>query len=142
MVVLFHVARCTFSYASYVLREIIDHSGLPTTSVLAFTRSSPGANWFQRFLLPDDDNYHLLHHLLPKVPMSRLREAGQWLKQNCKEYAAADRKSSFVHFVDGDLTGTADFETYFCGDEGLFMQKLHEHGAFGDPDSGEEVARN
>lgn len=30
----FHVARCTVGYATYVLREIIDHSGLPSSSIL------------------------------------------------------------------------------------------------------------
>lgn len=34
-VVLFHLSRCTFTYAFYVLREIVDHSGLPQDSVLA-----------------------------------------------------------------------------------------------------------
>lgn len=32
---LFHISRCTISYGFYVLREIIDHSGLPQSNVLA-----------------------------------------------------------------------------------------------------------
>lgn len=35
----FHVARCTVGYASYVLREIIDHSGLPSSSILGVSFS-------------------------------------------------------------------------------------------------------
>lgn len=34
-VLLFHLSRCTFTYAFYVLREIVDHSGLPQDSVIA-----------------------------------------------------------------------------------------------------------
>lgn len=79
---LFHLTRCTLSYACYVLREIIDHSGLPSTTVLEFTRTSPCCNAFQEFLQPHDDNYHLLHHLLPKIPMSRLHESHVWLVSN------------------------------------------------------------
>ena len=89
---LFHLARCTFSYAVYVLRETIDHSGLPAASVLAFTRTSPCCNALQRFLQPHDDNYHLLHHLLPRVPMSRLHAVHLWLVQNVPEYEQANRK--------------------------------------------------
>ncbi|KAK2612806.1 hypothetical protein QQS21_001258 [Conoideocrella luteorostrata] len=107
-VVLFQLSRCTFTYAFYVLREIIDHSGLPQNSILAFTRSSPANNWFQRFLQPHDDNYHLLHHLLPRVPMSKLREADQWLMANSDEYAEANH-----------------YDTYFDGKDALFRQVLH-----------------
>ncbi|KZZ92895.1 Fatty acid desaturase, type 1 [Moelleriella libera RCEF 2490] len=107
-VVLFHLSRCTFTYAFYVLREIVDHSGLPQDSVLAFTRSSPANNWFQRFLQPHDDNYHLLHHLLPRVPMSKLREADDWLMQHNAEYAEANH-----------------YDTYLDGKNALFKQILH-----------------
>lgn len=69
---LFHTARCTLTYGVYILREIIDHSGLPPTTILSFTRTSPGRRAFQRFIQPHDDSYHLLHHLLPRVPMSKL----------------------------------------------------------------------
>jgi hypothetical protein len=34
LIVPYHVARCTIGYASYIFREIIDHSGLPSTSIL------------------------------------------------------------------------------------------------------------
>ena len=89
---LFHTARCTLSYAVYILREIIDHAGLPATSVLAFTRTSPCCTLLQRFLQPHDDNYHLLHHLLPRVPMNRLHACHVWLCANVPEYEHANRE--------------------------------------------------
>lgn len=93
---LFHLTRCTLSYACYVLREIIDHSGLPSTTVLEFTRTSPCCNAFQEFLQPHDDNYHLLHHLLPKIPMSRLHESHVWLVSNVPEYERANSEFFLV----------------------------------------------
>ena len=89
---LFHITRCTLSYIVYIFRETIDHSGLPSTSILAFTRTSPCCNWFQKFIQPHDDNYHLLHHLLPKIPMSNLHQAHEWLVEQVPVYADANRK--------------------------------------------------
>ena len=57
-----------------------------------FTRSSPWGHWFQKFLQPHDDNYHLLHHLLPKIPMSKLHEADGWLIAHSTQYAEANRE--------------------------------------------------
>ncbi|KIJ65768.1 hypothetical protein HYDPIDRAFT_109775 [Hydnomerulius pinastri MD-312] len=107
---LFHVTRCTLTYCCYIFREIIDHSGLPSTSVLEFTRTSPCCNLFQRFLQPHDDNYHLLHHLLPRVPMSKLHECHLWLVDNVPVYEQANRHTS-----------------YFSGENPLFAQSLHRH---------------
>lgn len=87
---LFHFTRLTLSHVIYVLRETIDHSGLSPSSILDFTRSSPCCNIFQKFLQPHDDNYHLLHHLLPRIPMTRLHEAHLWLVENLEVYRDAN----------------------------------------------------
>ncbi|KAL8719513.1 MAG: hypothetical protein Q9225_003480 [Loekoesia sp. 1 TL-2023] len=87
---LFHFTRLTLSHIIYVLRETIDHSGLSPSSILDFTRSSPCCNIFQKFLQPHDDNYHLLHHLLPRIPMTRLHEAHLWLVENLEVYRDAN----------------------------------------------------
>lgn len=79
---LFHTTRCTLTYSVYILREIIEHSGLPSTTILSFTRTSPGRRGFQCFIQPHDDNYHLLRHLLPSVPMSKLHTSHEWLVEN------------------------------------------------------------
>lgn len=91
---LFHLTRCTLFYLLYILGETIDHSGLPPTSVLEFTRTSPCCNAFQNFLQPHDDNFHQLHHLLPRIPMSRLHECHLWLVENIPDYERA--KSKYV----------------------------------------------
>ena len=107
---LFHFTRCTLSYLVYILREIIDHSGLPSTSILSFTRTSPCCNAFQKFLQPHDDNYHLLHHLLPRIPMSKLHQSHEWLVRHVEVYRNANRHT-----------------TYFNGENPLFTQSLHYH---------------
>ncbi|KAF9236608.1 fatty acid desaturase-domain-containing protein [Melanogaster broomeanus] len=107
---LFHATRCTLTYCCYIFREIIDHSGLPSTSVLEFTRTSPCCNLFQKFLHPHDDNYHLLHHLLPRVPTSKLHESHLWLVDNVPVYEQANRYTS-----------------YFSGERPLFAESLHRH---------------
>lgn len=70
----------------------MDHSGLSPETIIGFTRTSPWGTAFQKFLQPHDDNYHLLHHLLPRVPMSRLHEAHLWLIENVEVYEKANRK--------------------------------------------------
>ncbi|KAJ3167833.1 hypothetical protein HDU87_001426 [Geranomyces variabilis] len=110
---LWHTTRCTLTYACYVFRELVDHSGLPSESILAFTRTSPSGRWLQFFLQPHDDNYHLLHHLLPRVPMSRFAEAHEVLMQTVESYRA--------NFYD----------SYLFGSNPLLVTKLHvNHSAF------------
>ncbi|CRG90970.1 fatty acid desaturase family protein [Talaromyces islandicus] len=114
-VVLFHTARCTVSYCCYVFREIIDHGGLdPKSGVLQFGRVTPWGSVFQVYFQPHDDNYHLLHHALPRIPMSNLRPAHKWLMKNCEDYAKANH-----------------YDTYFEGSHALFTEQLF---AFPKPD--------
>ncbi|KAF9230935.1 hypothetical protein BU15DRAFT_83007 [Melanogaster broomeanus] len=70
----------------------------------------PCCNLFQKFLQPHDDNYHLLHHLLPRVPMSKLHECHMWLVDNVPVYEQANRYTS-----------------YFSGESPLFAESLHRH---------------
>ncbi|KAK6194102.1 hypothetical protein LQW54_011787 [Pestalotiopsis sp. IQ-011] len=94
--VLFHVTRCTLTHAVYVFREIIDHGGLhPADGVLHFSRTSPYGSVLQRFIQPHDDNYHLLHHILPRIPMSKYKLAHEWLLEHSQEYKNANRESTF-----------------------------------------------
>ncbi|KAF9237007.1 fatty acid desaturase-domain-containing protein [Melanogaster broomeanus] len=108
--ILFHATRCTLTCCCYIFREIIDHSGLPSTSVLEFTRTSPCCSLFQKFLQPHNDNYHLLHHFLPRVPMRKLHEFHLWLVDNVPVYEQANRYTS-----------------YFSGESPLFAESLHRH---------------
>ncbi|KAE8453248.1 hypothetical protein EG329_011315 [Mollisiaceae sp. DMI_Dod_QoI] len=89
---LFHLTRCTLTHGVYVFREIIDHGGLhPSGGVLHFSRTSPYGGMLQRFIQPHDDNYHLLHHILPRIPMSKYNSSHQWLLENSEEYKKANR---------------------------------------------------
>lgn len=101
---LWHTARCTVGYGCYILRELMDHSGLPSYTILSFTRTLPGSRIFQKFLQPHDDNYHLLHHLLPNVPMTQMHGMHLWLMDHVDEYASANSKGSFLKSILSYLT--------------------------------------
>ena len=124
-VILYHTARCTLSYLVYVLREVVDHSGLPATSILSFTRTSPCCNAVQKFLQPHDDNYHLLHHLLPRIPMTNLHEAHLWLLDHCADYAMANRKYDVCETSLQMLIEPQEYDSYLIGTTPLFAQPIH-----------------
>lgn len=69
------VSRATVFHAITTFREISDHVGLTPGSVLGFTRNSPHLPFLSFFLHPHQNNYHLTHHLAPKVPFHRLHAA-------------------------------------------------------------------
>lgn len=90
---LYHFSRCSLTYICYIFRESIDHSGLQPTGILQFSRNTPCCNWFQYFLQPHEDCYHLLHHLLPRVPVTKLHQAHVWLTENNEPYQKTNRMS-------------------------------------------------
>jgi fatty acid desaturase len=64
-------SRATTYHALKVFTELADHSGLEVGSVLSYTRNSP-RNALSLLIHPYGDNYHLTHHLAPRVPMPNL----------------------------------------------------------------------
>jgi fatty acid desaturase len=67
-------ARATVYHAIKVVTELSDHVGLEEGSVIGYTRNAP-ANWLSHLVHPNNDSYHLAHHLAPRVPMSDLPKA-------------------------------------------------------------------
>lgn len=67
-------ARATIYHAIKVVTELSDHVGLEQGSVIGYTRNAP-ANWLSHLVHPNNDSYHLAHHLAPRVPMSDLPKA-------------------------------------------------------------------
>lgn len=51
--------------------EFLDHAGLEPGTVIGFTRNLLQHGLADHFFHPHDDHYHLVHHLLPNVPLSR-----------------------------------------------------------------------
>ena len=72
---LWMVSRATLFHGITTFREISDHVGLEPGSVLGFTRNSPHQPILSFWLHPHQNNYHLTHHLAPRVPFHRLHEA-------------------------------------------------------------------
>ena len=59
----------------------MDHAGLPEGGVAAKTRTAP-----RGWVYAHDDHLHVLHHLLPRVPMARLAEVDRWFSGNVEGY--------------------------------------------------------
>lgn len=76
--VLILITRGTLYHMISRLAELADHAFLSNSSVVAYTRTMPSgfASWFW---YPDNDNYHIAHHLFPKVSMPNLPKAHRLL---------------------------------------------------------------
>lgn len=105
---LFFVARATVYHAIRVFAEMSDHVIPPPSDVLfGGTRTMPGG-WLAMLLNPHHDNYHLAHHLFPRVPTFTLDRLDALLMR-VPEYGAALRFSSYFvgphsvvrHWVEG-----------------------------------------
>lgn len=90
------LSRATAYHALKVFTELADHSGLEVGSVLSYTRNAP-RNGLGLLLHPFGDNYHLTHHLAPRVPMPNLH-ATHLLLWSVPEYRAG-------HHCDGYFFG-------------------------------------
>ncbi|MBM7116957.1 fatty acid desaturase family protein [Archangium primigenium] len=90
------LARATTYHALKVFTELADHSGLEVGTVLSYTRNAP-RNALGLLLHPFGDNYHLTHHLAPRVPMPNLHATHQ-LMWHVPEYRAG-------HHCDGYFLG-------------------------------------
>jgi fatty acid desaturase len=69
---LWMLARATTYHAIKVFAEVSDHIGLEPGSIIGYTRNLPG-NWLSHLLHPHHDNYHLAHHLFPRIPLANLQ---------------------------------------------------------------------
>jgi fatty acid desaturase len=76
---LWMLSRVTLFHAITTFREISDHVGMEPGSVLGFTRNSPRQPILSFWLHPHQNNYHLTHHLAPRVPFHRLHLAHEIL---------------------------------------------------------------
>lgn len=79
---------------------------LISSEILQFSRTSPYGSVLQRFIQPHDDNYHLLHHILPRIPMSKYKLAHEWLLEHSQEYKNANRESTMQFSLVGGYFNT------------------------------------
>ena len=93
-VLLWMVARGTTYHLVKVFTELADHVGLVRGSIYSDTRNSP-KNWLSMILHPHHDNYHLAHHLVPRVPMSRLSELHRMLS-SVNDYARGHQCDAYL----------------------------------------------
>ncbi len=95
---LWFVARATSYHVIRLFAELLDHSALRPGSVLSYTRTiAGGAKPLAWLVHPHRDNYHLVHHLFPRIPHYNLENAHRSLLRN-----AAYRSA---HHCDGYFIG-------------------------------------
>jgi fatty acid desaturase len=95
-------SKATVYHLIKVFAEISDHVGLVPGTILGYTRNLPN-NWLSFFLHPHHDNYHLTHHLFPRIPLAHLprmhgllMEVGLYAQAHqCERYFLGE--SSVVH---------------------------------------------
>lgn len=78
VVALWFGARLTVFHAIHCFTELSDHVGLDRGTIIGFTRNSP-RTLLSLIFHPHNDNYHLVHHLAPRVPLANLGHAHQIL---------------------------------------------------------------
>ncbi|WP_338864392.1 fatty acid desaturase family protein [Myxococcus stipitatus] len=104
------VSKMTVYHLIKIFAEISDHIGLPPGTVLGYTRNHP-SNVLSFFLHPHQDNYHVTHHLFPRVPLVNLSRMHQLLlpapayahAHHCESYFWGPRSlvKSWLHFQAG-----------------------------------------
>lgn len=82
------LARATVYHAIKVFAEISDHVGLEPGGIVGYTRNLP-SNGLAFFLHPHHDNYHLTHHIFPRIPLANLAHIHRMLEP-LPEYSAAN----------------------------------------------------
>ena len=88
------LARATSYHVIRLFAEFLDHAGLEQGTVLSFTRNLPHNGLLAQIFHPHEDTYHLIHHLLPKIPHYKLAEAHEVLNQN-EKYRSAHHCDSY-----------------------------------------------
>ncbi len=99
-------ARASVYHAVKVFAEISDHVGLVPGTTVGYTRNLP-SNWLSFFMHPHHDNYHLTHHLFPRIPLAHLPQVHRMLM-------AVDLYTQASHC-----------ESYFLGEDSVVRSWIH-----------------
>ncbi len=113
------VSRGTGYHLLHIFTELSDHVGMSGRGPIGFTRNSP-KSLLSFFIHPLNDNYHLTHHLLPRVPTSQLQEAHLVLLE-LPQY-------QFACHCDGYFFGTRPVSRSVAGDRGESLRRLIKLG--------------
>lgn len=97
---IWNLSRATVFHLIVSFTELTDHACLESESIFSFSRTLPNGA-VASYLHPFGDVYHLAHHLIPNVPISKLKHIHKHLV-NMEEYKCSSH-----------------FESYFVGDNSV-----------------------
>lgn len=87
------LSRATVFHCISAFTGLTDHAGLEQKTIYTFSRTLP-RGLVSVFFYPHGDVYHLAHHLLPGIPISKLGSVDKLL-MNLQEYRDAPRYNSY-----------------------------------------------
>ena len=96
--ILWYVSKATVFHFITIMRELSDHVGLNPIGLLEFTRNNPVRSGLKYFFHPHNNNWHLVHHIVPYVPHYNLYKIDQSLRQLFPSYKN-------LHHCDGYIIG-------------------------------------
>lgn len=93
VIILWFLSKATIYHAVVSFTELTDHAGLDASSIFSFSRTLPN-NLIACIFHPHGDVYHLAHHLLPNIPISKLGRVHNLLMR-MEEYKNSPRYQSY-----------------------------------------------
>ncbi|WP_158996989.1 fatty acid desaturase [Pigmentibacter ruber] len=104
---LWFAAKFTVYHFLKVFMEISDHAGLPLNGIIIGTRNHP--NKMTKFVFfPFGDNFHLTHHLFPKIQTFKLEKMHKIL-YNWDQYRTACNPENYIRGNNSELKSWTNF---------------------------------
>ncbi|WGL59186.1 fatty acid desaturase family protein [Pigmentibacter sp. JX0631] len=105
--ILWFSAKLTIYHCLKVFMEISDHAGLPLNGIIKGTRNHPDK--ITKFIFfPFGDNYHLTHHLFPKIQTYKLEKMHKILL-NWPNYSNACNPKNYIKGNNSVLKSWIDY---------------------------------
>lgn len=103
------IAKISIYHCLKVFMEISDHAGLPINGIIMGTRNLP-SKFSSYIFFPFGDNYHLTHHLFPKIQTFKLKKMHNIL-MHWDKYANACSPNNYLSGHNSVIKNWLQFRT-------------------------------